>query len=165
MGAVLEETQAVEGAEEGQETTGPQQAAQRRPDGTLTPAGARQAALVSAEKRREKKAEREAAAEWDALTVGARWATVLAKTATAGEMEGVVKALISTAKEGGQKGTMAARVLLDAVHKAGGRGDEPVPEGSSFEDLTPAQREATRAVIERRLAEIAQATGESPAQD
>ena len=101
-----------------------------------------EAGRISAERRRERKAEREAAAELDRLTVVSRFSVALARKASYADLEDVVGALVAEAKQGK---TQAAALLLKYVEVLKGADDDAPTDALDPEHMTPAQRAAVRA--------------------
>jgi hypothetical protein len=130
----------------------PDGARSERPFGGLTPAEASQRAAAA---RRERKAEREAAAELDRLTVGQRVSTALARRMTYVQLEQRIGDLDSIAGgahgESGAVRVQAMRELRYWLGLAGLDSGELPADDVDAEDMTPAQRAALRARI---LAEL-----------
>lgn len=119
------------------------------PFGGLTAA---EAAQRSAEARRTKRAEREAAAELDRLTSIARAGVVAASVLTAEEQTALLRAQLEKGKAGH---VQSARFVLDWLTRLGPGAPDDAPEHTvSFEDMSPAQRAAARAQLIRELHEL-----------
>jgi len=103
--------------------------------------------------RRERAKERQAAAEYDALTVSARMAVALAREATYEKLSAVVRRTIEQAIEAnGQIQIQAARVVMEMAQLA--FSNEPdEDDGSDLEKLTPEQRAVRRAALDKLIAE------------
>ncbi len=116
-------------------------------------------ALRAEHGRRAKKAAREAKAELDRLTLSSRAAAVLAKTLTAQDIEGVVGAMVSLAREGRVDAAREARawlVLGLSLNEAEADADTP------WHMMSPAQRAARRASL-IRAAEMLEADARAAA--
>ncbi len=101
----------------------------------------------------------------DKLTVGARISTALARELTYAETVDVVSAAMKRAKGDGQVANTAARVLLDFTKLAGLHPeDSGDAEGIAWEDMTPQQRAAARAIVEREVAALQAALDQSDAE-
>jgi len=125
-----------------------------RPFGGLTPA---EAAVRANATRREKKAEREAAAELDRLSVSGRVSTALAKEMSYAEVTAVIAALKRKAQEGSIQAIRELRSWLALAGIDGGAEDgDAIP----WAEMSAEQRAAARAQLARELAELE----ESPAQ-
>lgn len=129
----------------------------RGPFGGLSPS---EAAQRSAESRRARREEREAAAELDRLTAIARAGVVAARVLTAEEQMQLLRAQLERGKAGH---VMSAKFVLDWLVKLGpGAPDDQPEDVVSFADMTPAQRAAARARLLRELQESAE-DAEAPA--
>jgi hypothetical protein len=99
----------------------------------------------------------------DKLTVQGRLAYVIASRLTIQELTDVVDGLIRRPRGGGHVANSAAAALISlAKAAADGAGDEET-EGVAWADMSPAQRAAARAVLDReilRLAELPETEGE-----
>lgn len=119
-----------------------------RPFGGLTPA---EAAVRANASRREKKAEREAAAELDRLSVSGRVSTALAREMSYAQVTAVIQALRTKAAEGSIQAIRELRSWLALAGIDGGAEDgDAVP----WAEMSAEQRAAARAQLQRELAEI-----------
>jgi hypothetical protein len=109
---------------------------------------------LSGQKRRERRAARERDAELDALTVLARHSTVRAEKLTAGAMREAYDALLDLVRNGTghvRRQAAADLIKLASASELSGDDDDVDPAGLSFSEMTPAQRAAARAVVEREI--------------
>jgi hypothetical protein len=104
----------------------------------------------SGQARRERRARAERDAEHDRLTVSARLAVVTAAKLTTSELRAVVEGLITRAKGDGHVANAAAAQLL-AMARAAVEGGEDETDGIAYEDMTPAQRAAFRAALDKEI--------------
>lgn len=118
------------------------------PFGGLSPAEAGRRGAVT---RRERKAEREAAAELDRLSVSGRVSTALAKEMSYAQVTAVIQALRTKAAEGSIQAIRELRSWLALAGIDGGADDgDAVP----WAEMSAEQRAAARAQLQRELAEI-----------
>jgi hypothetical protein len=127
----------------------------KAPFGGLTAA---QAQARSAQRRRERKAHREAAALYDALTVEGRAATAMASSLTYQELCQALDALKQLATGGSIQALRELRAWIELSTRLAGQQEST--EGVDWAEMTPAQRATARAAVEKRLREIALAVGE-----
>jgi hypothetical protein len=115
---------------------------------------------LSGQRRRERKRAAEKAVEaaaldstHDRLAVTARLAVVTASELTVAELRQIVRDLKERAREGGHVGNRAAELLLGMAQAAVNAADDD-PEGKSWTEMTPAERAARRASLDRLIAEM-----------
>jgi hypothetical protein len=120
------------------------------PFGGLT---ATQAQARSAQRRCEKKRQREKAAAYEALTVEGRAAMAMASTLTYPELCAALDALRQLAVGGSIQALRELRAWTELSTRLTGGDDNTA--GVRWADMTPQQRAAARAQIEKRLAELA----------
>jgi hypothetical protein len=124
------------------------------PFGGLT---ATEAQARSAQRRRERKVRAQQLAEMDKLAVQARVAYALANCLKTAELLAIVEALIHRAIHGsGHVANAAAQLVFSLAQVATEDIADAVPEGVPWEELTPAQRAAARAQIDRELLRLAE---------
>jgi hypothetical protein len=109
-------------------------------------------------RRRERKAHREAAALYDALTVEGRAATAMASSLTYQELCHALDALKQLAIGGSIQALRELRAWIELSTRLAGQQEST--EGVDWAEMTPAQRATARAAVEKRLREIALAAGE-----
>jgi hypothetical protein len=107
------------------------------------------------EARRERKATRESEAALDRLTVLARFSVALARKASYADLEDVVAALIREAKAGK---VAAARLLLQYVQLLAETEDDESTDYLDPDQMSPAQRAAAMAHLQRFIEEHENAT-------
>jgi rubrerythrin len=103
---------------------------------------------------RERKAQRERDAELDKLTVQARLATVGARKLTAAVLAQLYDELLDQAMNSTGHVKRQAIETVFRLAQLAVEGDDD-PEGVAWADMTPAQRAAARAIVEKELAELA----------
>lgn len=136
---------------EGNEERAGEERVTARPGVPFDAERARQAGLRSAERRRERKAEREAAAELDRLSVSGRVSTALAKEMSYAQVTAVIQALRTKAAEGSIQAIRELRSWLALAGIDGGADDgDAVP----WAEMSAEQRASARAQLQRELAEI-----------
>jgi hypothetical protein len=108
---------------------------------------------LSGERRRERKKQREEAAAYDALTVEARAAMAMAESFTYAHLVAALEALCDVAKKGNVTATRELRAWIELSTRLVSTADNT--QGVDWGSMTPQQRAAARAQIERRLAELA----------
>ena len=111
--------------------------------------------MISDLRRRAKAAERKANAELDKLTVQARFSTVLARRASANDLNDMLDATLRRAMGDGQTANYATKLVVEMIRIASftpDGGEEAT--GIAWEDMTPQQRAAARAIVEREVAAL-----------
>jgi low affinity Fe/Cu permease len=105
--------------------------------------------------RRARKAQRELDAELDKLTVRARLATVSARHLDSATLNALFARLKDQAlNDSGHVARQAAETLIRLAKESVVDEDDQDTDAISLEDMTPAQRAAFRARVERRLLEL-----------
>lgn len=138
-------------ADAGDDGAGLESGASTRKAGPFGGLDAREAAARAHASRREKRTEREAAAELDRLSVLARAGVVAARVLTYSEQVALLRAMLEKAKQGH---VQHGRFVLDWLVKLGPSdpGDEDVNNVLDPADMSPAQRAAVRAALLQSLA-------------
>ena len=115
--------------------------------------------------RRERAAAAERDAELNRLTVQARLATAIAAKLTYADLAELIAGLVERAKGNGHVANGAAAQLLAMARVASGDEGDADTEGMDYADMTPAQRAARRAELQRALEEWRASEGAPPAAD